>query len=145
MQNDLATLTAQPRTLTVEGQAYDVHPLKIEDVGALQKWVHEQYPDPIATVHARCQGLPLKVQQHLMGVAAELACRPLPKIGTPEADGLLESVDGIKEILFLAIRRGRPAFTRADAEALFAKLSEAELARVFRDTGVAAVVGDPKA
>ncbi len=147
MQNDLASLSGAARlTLRVGGEAYPVHPLTLADLGELQAWVDSQYRDPVEIVREQLAGRKFSAaqEQFLLKTALEIACRPRALIGTPEADALIRSAAGQKRMLFLAIRKGRPEFGEADADALFAALTPAELLAVMVETGAEAVSADPK-
>ena len=155
--NDLATLGAKPKPLTVGGRTHLIHPLTVDDLGSLQSWVDTQFPDPFDVAsNAIERGRPgpegtrtpytTAQQKHLYEVALERATRGTPKLGTPEADALLQSAAGVRELLFVAIRKGDPGFTRAAAEALFREMGVGDVARVFRQTNAADVAtSDPKA
>jgi hypothetical protein len=141
-----ATLTAQPRPLTVNGQVYDLHPLTIDDIGKLQSWVDRQFPDPFEVVNAAIAkgNYTIPQQQYLLSQAIDRATRPAHPIGTAEADQLLQTLEGIKQLLILSIRKGRPEFTDAEAKELYMHLGLGDLQAVFTATGVATVMSDPK-
>lgn len=144
MQDDLSTLTAQPRPLVVDGRTYMLHPLNAGDIGALEAWAQAQFPDPLAIAEAALERFSIGQQKHLLSAALELSCRPKPKLGTPEIDGLLQSLDGVREVLYRTIVKGDPKFTREAAAALFEALSAAELGRIFTTTHLDKVLGSPK-
>lgn len=141
--DDLATLNARPRPMMLGGESYDIHPLTLGDFADLQRFVESQFPDPIAAAKANLDGLPMAVQQYLLKEALAIAARPKPRLGTPEADAILQSLDGVREILFLSIRKGRPAFTRTDAAALYDRIGMDDIGRVFKDTNAEMVLSDP--
>jgi hypothetical protein len=130
--NDLANLTGQPQKLAVDGRTYLIRPLTLDDFGALQQWVNEQFPDPMAIAQASLNGLSVEAQKFLIKEAFAAASRPKPKLGTPEADALTNSLDGLREMLFLMIRRDDPSFTREAAVALYGKITPADINTVFR-------------
>jgi hypothetical protein len=143
---DLATLTNQPRPLTIAGRTYQVYPLTLADLGALQKWVDGQFPDPLDALRGKLDGFSPEHQRFLLKDAAEAARKPKPQLGTPEADEMLERVDGLAELLYLGIRRGDAAFTREDAAALCGGLTPADVGAVFGAAFGAGPEGvDPKA
>ena len=140
--DNLATLTARPQRIDFGGEEHDVHPLTFEDFGTLQGWVDRQFGDPFEAVNrARREG-PSDRRRRLgrlralhRGAAAILAQdRPGDErqgrhpIGTPEADAKLLSLEGLKEQLFLSIRKGDPAFTREDAARIYRRLSPGDFA-----------------
>jgi hypothetical protein len=144
--DNLATLTGQPRTMTVDGQDYKVHPLDLGDFGALQAWVDDQFPNPFAEVKKAFAlgGFNFEQQKYMLDLAMEKASKPRHLIGTPEADELLMSVEGYKRVLFLSIRKGDPSFTEADAEQLFAKMTFVDIAQLGQATDLDMVTSDPK-
>jgi hypothetical protein len=143
--NDPGTLSSQPRPLVVDGRTYLIHPLTLADFGELQRWVWEQFPDPLQVAADRLDLLPVHAQKHLLAVAMEQATRPRPRIGTVEADALVRSMDGTLELMRIAIAKGDPSFDKAKAQALYAKMNLAHLAKLYADTGAEVVLSDPKA
>lgn len=161
MRSDVAALTGQPRTIIVGDQSYDIYPLDLNDVGKLQAWVDRQFPDPLdiagrAIDRGRVvvgddgaegrEPYTMAQQQYLLKIAMESATAGRKLIGTPEADAMVESAAGIMEFLFLSIVKGRPGFTRGDAQAMFRAMSVAQAAGAIDATNVGLVTGsDPKA
>ena len=145
--NDLSTLTMQPKTITVDGKDYKVHPLDLGDFGALQDWVDRQFPNPLKVARQEIAegGFNMAQQQLLLKEALLLASKPRHLLGTLEADELIRSVEGMKYTLYLTIKKGDPAFTEKDAEDLFAKMDFIDLAGFGQASTLDMVVGDPKA
>lgn len=146
MHNDLASLTGRRTVpLVVGGETYQVHPLSLDDLGQLQAWVDAQFDDPIEVASAALgRGLTRAQEQHLLSEALKLACQPRAKIGTPEGDALLRSVDGIKQLLVLAIRKGRPNFTLEQASAIFEALSAEQIALAMSGSGLETAMEGPE-
>ena len=144
--NSISSLTGQPRPLSVAGQTYQLFPLTLDDLGQLQSWVDSHFPDPYQqAANALATGrFNVAQQQYLLKIAAELSVRPRHLIGTPQADELLQSVEGIKRLLVLSIRKGRPEFSDDDAAQLYHDLGLGDVQAAFAATGVEAVMGDPK-
>lgn len=144
--NDLATLTAQPQSLVVDGKEYRIHPLTFSDLGELQSWIDGQFPDPFDAVSKAIKSgnFNYAQQQFMLDKAIEKAMKPRHLIGTIEADELLMSVEGYKQILTLSIRKGDPSFTEKDADELFTKMTQADLARLNMATNLDMVANDPK-
>lgn len=151
--NDLATLNGKPRTLKVDGRDYLFYPLTLDDLGGLQAWVDAQTPDPFALAHGQINSGRFTIDQckFLLKTAMEMAAKGAPKLGTDEADLLLQSAEGVKEVLFLSVRKGDPGFSRGDAAGLFRKVTQGDVAALFRATGLveagvaAGADSDPKA
>lgn len=145
--NNLADLTAQPKPLRVGDDTFLLHPLDVGDFGALQAWIDAQQPDPFAVYDRVASRYPIAQQRALFDKAMELAARPGPKLGTAEADGFLQSLEGAREILYLSIRKGDPSFSRARAEEVFKRLGVAGVARALALSHADQLMGadDPKA
>lgn len=144
--NNIATLTAQPQTLSVDGKEYKVYPLTFADLGELQTWIDSQFPDPFEVVSKAMKSgnFNYAQQQYMLSQAIDKATRPKHLLGTPEADELLMSIEGCKKTLVLSIRRGDESFTDEDADNLFAKLTEADIAKINFATNLDMVASDPK-
>lgn len=147
--NDAATLNGRPTTsLTIDGERYDIHPLTIADFGDLQAWLDRQLPNPLDVIRPHLQNYNAAQQQAILRAAVEVASSRRALIGTDEASAFLSSIEGVREMLYLAIRKGRPEVTRAEVAGLASKLSVGDIAAVFRGTGLDAVADgegdDPK-
>lgn len=142
----VAQLTGQPKKLTAGGKDYLLHPLTIDDLGKLQGWVDGHFPDPFAVIGSAIErgNYTVPQQQYLMQQALALATRPQRLIGTPEADNLLQSTEGIKQLLLLSIRKGQPEFSAEQAAELFMALGLGDIQAAFAATGVGLVMADPK-
>jgi hypothetical protein len=142
----LSSLTGQPRRLSVNGQVYDLHPLTLDDLGQLQGWIDRHFPDPFQIVQEAISkgNYTVPQQQFLFSQALERSTRPKNLIGTPEADRLMGSMQGIEQLLLISIRKGRPEFTEADAKELYLHMGLGDLEAAFAATGVSAVMADPK-
>lgn len=163
MMNSLADLTSRPLPLRVEvrddagaptGEVLEhlVFPLTFEDLGSLQRWVDAHFPDPYDTAwraiqRQREEGRPFNVaqEQYLLKNAQELALRPRHLIGMPEADALLLSIEGFRQIVVAGIRKGDPSFDDAAAERLTKHMTQLDILRVYSATQVNLVLSDPKA
>lgn len=150
ISNDFATLTAAPRPLTIGGQTYQLHPLTIGDLGRLQAWLETQLPDPVAAALKHCTpDVPVATQKFMLAEAIAQASKPRIKLGTPEADVLINSFGGVCEMLILSIRKGDSNFNRDDAERLFDVMTPADIVRAMSLTGTDLVMSgadpDPKA
>lgn len=144
--DNLATLTMQPKTLTVKGREYKVHPLDLGDFGYLQEWIDRQFPSPFKAVKEAFEmgGFTFAQQQFMLDKAVEKSTRPRHLIGTPDADELLTSVEGYKQVIFLSIRKGDPTFTEKDAEEMFANLTFIDIAQLSQASNLDMVASDPK-
>jgi len=64
------------------------------------------------------------------------------QIGSDEMNQLMLAWIGARELLYLSIKHGEPAFTREDAFALFAQCSSDFIVRIPEYTGLTRPVGD---
>jgi hypothetical protein len=144
--NNLKILTAQPQPLTVDGETYMVHPLTLDDWGALEVWLESQFVDPFDVVNRAIAkgGMTPSQQQYLLSEALKESIKPKAPLGSIEADQLLMSMKGYAQILYLSIRRGRPGFTEQDAKDLAVKLSAADATNLGQISTLNLVASDPK-
>jgi hypothetical protein len=145
--NDLATLTAQPTRLSIGGDTYLAYPLTIGEFGEMQAFVDRTFGDPFTLAQAQIATGKYTVaqQQFLLKTAMELSQRGKPLLGTPEADERVRSNEGVKYLIYLSIRKGRPDFTEAAAGALFDRMTPGDIEMLFRATDADKVLSDPKA
>lgn len=146
--DDLATLTGQPQTLKVAGKEYKVYPLTLADFGKLQAWVDDQFPNPFAEVKKAIAlgDFTFAQQKFMLELAMEKATKAKVKIGQPEADELLATMEGYRQVLVLSIRKGNPAFSDAEAQELFEEMSFVDIMQLQQATNLDMVVSpDPKA
>lgn len=145
--NDLATLNRVPKLFRFGGKDYAIHPLSFQEIGQLQAWVDQQFPDPIQVADEAIArgGYSVSQQQFLYRTAMELATKGRRLVGTSEADEKLQSFDGIMEILFHSIAKGDPTFTREDAQKIGRTLTPGDVQAIFAATNMDMVLSDPKA
>jgi hypothetical protein len=161
--SSIADLTSRPVPLKVEvrddrgeptGEVleYLVYPLNFADQGDLQRWIDSQFPDPYdaawsAINRQRDKGKPFNFAQEklILQIAGEQAMKPRNLIGTPEADKLLTSLEGLKQIILIGIRKGKPDFADADADRLIQHMNQADIVRTYAATQISMVLDDPKA
>jgi hypothetical protein len=150
--DSLASLTAQPKPLVVGDKTYQMHPLTIDDFGKLQAWCDSQYKDPMDVVATKLGTgqFTKRQEEYLMRVAVETARKPKPKLGEPEVDALLNSLEGFQQIAYLSIRKGLPDFTLADAKAMIDQMGNEKLSTMMLATNADMILSgedpdDPKA
>jgi hypothetical protein len=57
MSNDLAALSASPRSVTLGGEAYQVSPFTMRDLGTLGAYLKDVVPHPVAAVRMSIAGM----------------------------------------------------------------------------------------
>jgi len=157
--NDVASLTGCPHTVKLGGAPFQVYPLTIQDLGTLQAWVDGQFPDPFDTVNQEIErgrfalgddGKPTRVpysvaqQQYMLKCAMEQKEKGKHLIGTPEADSKLHTMEGVKQLLLVSIRKGDPTFSDAQADELYRKMSVGDVQQLVAITHLDMVTSDPK-
>jgi hypothetical protein len=133
--NDMATLMGKPTPLKVGDEVYQIFPLTFDDHGDVQRWLDAQQRDPFAIVQEQIATgrFSVEVQKFMVKSALEIAARSRVFIGSPEADGILESIEGRAFLLYLSIRKGDPKFTAEKAMGLLRKMDQ-----LTRDQALAA-------
>lgn len=108
--SDLLALSGAPRTIRAGSRTFDLHPLRLVEIGRLQAWLDDQAPDPRAVVRSSpaLAALGRGARRFALRWADEHQARLRPLFGSPMADVLTFSVDGVTEILRLSVGRGRP-------------------------------------
>jgi hypothetical protein len=148
--NSLTDLAGKPHRLTVrvkeEVREYLVYPLTVDEFAEFQGWIDAQFPDPFAVAsQALAKGdFTVPQQQHILNRAMDLASQPKHPIGTPEADRLLLSFEGSLQMLWKAIRKGRPEFTAEEAKEVRLWMTMVDLQALNTYTGAALLMSDPK-
>ena len=149
--NDALSLADVPRTFVVKDRIYKVAPFTVADVGKLQDWIDQQFPDPFVIAQKEIDrrdagGAPYSVaqQQFLLGAAMKEAKQGRYLLGTEEANAKAMSNEGIKEIAYLSISKADPTFTREDAGELFGQMGMVDMFRLLDLTSVNRIIGDPK-
>lgn len=122
--NDAATVFGKPTAVTVGGKTYQFHPTSFDDHGDVQTWLDEQQKDPFAIVQEQiAKGrFSVEIQKYMVKSALELASRSRVLVGSPEADALLDSVEGKAFLIYLSIKKGDPKFKPEQAVELLRQL-----------------------
>lgn len=143
--NNLGSLTGQPKRIMLGGHEYTINPLTIGDLGMFQEWIDWQ-TDPFRLVYEALSRHDYSVaQQKFMLEAAITAARHRIRLGTPEADALMQSMDGVLELLTISIGKTDKSFSEAKARALYSNMSISDISVLMESTGASLVMSDPKA
>jgi hypothetical protein len=142
---NLASLNASPRSIPIGGEVFEVHPLTLADQGKLQAWLETQLPDPLGLVQVHIDRAKpsMEVQKFLLREALHEASRTRVFLNSPEALPYLNSADGIVEILWLSIAKGRPEFTRERARDVFGSMTPADVLKLQSATELDQVMAEP--
>jgi hypothetical protein len=130
--SNLTTLTGSARTVVLAGESYQVYPLTLADLGELQAWLDTQLPDPLALVrrHIDAANVPMEQAKFLYAEALREASKTRIHLSSPEALPYINGANGVIELLFLAIRKGRPNWSRDQARTVFESLTPADIQRL---------------
>jgi hypothetical protein len=145
MSANLASLNASPRSIPIGGEVFQVHPLTLADHGKLQAWLETQLPDPLGMVQAYIDRAKpsMEVQKFLLREAVHEASRTRVFLNSPEAIPYLNSPDGIIELLWISIVKGRPEFTREQARDVFGSMTSADVLKLQGTTEIDQVMAEP--
>ena len=130
--SDLRALSGAARPVIILGEPYAIYPLTIGDLGEMQGWLDSQLPDPlaIAQAHIAKGGVPMEQAKYLLGEALREASRTRVFLSSVEARPYLNSPAGILQLLWRAIRKGRPGWTVDDARQLVDALTPSDIERI---------------
>jgi hypothetical protein len=145
--NDAATVMNRPKPLVVGGREYLLHRLSFDDHGAVQRWLDAQLRNPLTIVREEIAAAdyPLEIQKFMLKSAIEIASRNRILVGTPEADALLDTLEGKAEMLRLSIAKGVPDFSHKQAMDLLRQMDELAREEAAAAADVLRVDEDPKA
>jgi len=144
-------MNSQPKPIVVKGKTYLVHPLNFEEMGELQEWLYAQQRKQVMTAVEEAverNKLPVEVQKYLALAALDTLARNRILIGTPEADTLMNSLEGIVYMTWLGVRRGDPSFRLEDAVEVAKVIVESAMGEAIQQQIIEAVdvlrTDDPK-
>lgn len=122
--NDAATLFGKPKPLSIGGKTYLLHPLNFDDHGEVQAWLDAQQRDVFAIAQQQIASgrFSVEIQKFMIKSALEIAARSRIYVGTPEADAMLDTIEGKAEMLYLSIKKGDPSFTYDKAMGLLRQM-----------------------
>jgi hypothetical protein len=133
LMNDPATVTGRDwKPLVAGGRTYKVYPMTFDDLGELQAWVNSQIPDPFDAVISSpgFARLTVDAQKYAIRCATELAAKGNRRLSSDEAAEVINSPDGITQMLYLMVRRGDPSFTEDQAKALVRQITPQQVAKL---------------
>ena len=133
--------------LTVGQASYRLAPLEFADLQELEAWVFTRLPDPIQIAKELARDLPPDLAKDILLEAYEDVKNGARKLGSPEANRLLSTPDGFREMLYLSGRKYQPNMTREDWGRVLARIVEEEgetLAEALSERNGGALP-DPKA
>ena len=142
--SSLSTLANRPRSITLAGTTYQLAELTLNDLGDLEAWVASRMPDPLALTrqHIDTHRVPMEQAKYLYAEALKEASRVRVTIGSPEAVEVLNSPDGIIEMLVRMVERGGAAADRNQLRDLVRLLTVTEVRHLQRISGLADVMAE---
>ena len=143
MDTSLSALAATPRPFLAAGKTYLLHPMRLQDFGAIEVWVQSQVPSPFQIVAAQLgKGLFTPAQEReLLAIAVREARYPKIKLGSPEFDAIVATSAGLAKFVHLAIAQGDPKFTEEQAVTLVNSLGMAAIAELNEILDTEAMTG----
>ncbi|MFA5041114.1 MAG: hypothetical protein WC464_05730 [Bdellovibrionales bacterium] len=109
----LAKMTAAVSELKIDNITYRISPLRDMDFGEFERWVQDRYMD---VALRNLELLSEKDREVLIKAAYEKAAALTAS--SPEAIGLMTTVEGAAKLLWLSLRRERPDITIEAAQEL---------------------------
>lgn len=133
----LDSLTAAPVAVTLGGKTWKVGPLTHLQIGMLQRYLDQQCRSPYDLARAEADRLEVPAAERDAWLAeARLASKGWkpPRVGVDPGwlPALLESVEGVLYMLYVALEKHQPAITMDDCEAVAADLTPAGLGELVR-------------
>ena len=96
---------AAPPTVTIGGKGYPLAPLGLPEIGELRAFTKRIQPDPLEAMKPYLDDAAPGLQRMLIDNALAEVRRPV-LFGSPEFMGAIQSREGLREILWLCLRRG---------------------------------------
>lgn len=136
--SDLSTVTAAMIEIQLGGQAYKMRPLTIADLGDFENWVRQKI---IANAMHAARDLPARDRRDLTSESINAASRVT--YDSPEAQGMMQSIEGAGQLMHLSLRHEHPDLTR---EQVISKLTNvkqfSELAESLMKISAPSLSGD---
>ena len=119
-----------PPTPIVAGQPRALATLGMTEVGQLRLWAKAQQPNPLEEVRPHLDGLDAPAQRILLELALAELRKPV-MFGSPEFLGAMQGGGGIREVLWLSLKRAGSDVDRAASDAAADAMSIDEAADVL--------------
>jgi hypothetical protein len=133
----LTSVKPAPAELTMEGpggapKTYRFPRLTLDGLRRLQAWIDANAPSPLQVTALHLHGVPEDVARRALDQALEATDRwAPPRIGTPEAEALLGSMDGLRQVVATMLRSGQPGIADAEVDAVVAQLDGPAIGRIL--------------
>ena len=145
MSYPITTLAPVAVPVEIAGRTFQVKPFTFNDLAKIQAWLDRNF-SPIDQLLSRLERLPEAIQDKLLDRLDSVASVPAPRLGTPEADKALYSLDGFRQIFQIMVQAADPGCSDADVDTLVGSMSVSEFQKLMeRLSAIAFEAGDPKA
>lgn len=142
MAEDYAKHCNSPRSIELDGTEYELQKASPRDIGDILAWIKSQTTNPKELARDLMQGFSDAVQIEIWRTQAAIEWPP--DFGSREGQELLNSSEGMARVLYLVLRRCRPAFTLEAARTLSGRIGFDQYLKVQAMLHPGEV-GDPKA
>ncbi len=105
----------KPFCVTIDGVEHPVAALGMPEIAQLQIWVKSQQPDPIKAIQPYMKDFDDTCKRHMLDNALAELRKPV-EIGSTEWVLALASKHGLRELLYLGLRRGGADVTREQSD-----------------------------
>ena len=144
-RDDLATVTAAPKTFRLDGADYAVPKLRPREMGEIQAWIKSRFPDPRVEARLAIQDCKFESLAHKIWEAAEAQAKEWPpKFGSSRVEAELATADGFGFMVWILLRRTVPGLDQARARELADRLEAAEFKQLLT-LAMPEGLDDPKA
>lgn len=145
MSDDLREIFAQPTEIRLSsGKVIQARPINFEDFSALQKWIDDQQPSAMDAAEKqiirgrlvsdgnggiRREPYPEDMQKFLYDRALHWDSTRRVFLGSSEAEALLRSQSGVRQLARMALKKGTPNVTDAEIDEVLGKMDDQERIR----------------
>jgi hypothetical protein len=102
--------------VTINGENYPLAMLGLAEVGNLRIWAKSQLPNPLEGVRDQLEGFDERIQRAMIDSALAEARRPV-MFGSPEFQSAVQTGDGLREVLWLSLKRAGADVAREASDA----------------------------
>lgn len=129
----ITQIIPRPRLVRLGGREFLASEFRLADLADLQAWLEAESSDPFEDSASTILGgiRDREWKKLLWRIVDESGAWP-PRLGSPDADGLIDSPSGMARQLYLSLRREHPEIDQAEADRLLAEVTPAEWSRFSR-------------
>jgi hypothetical protein len=116
----LSALIGGPVDYIIGTKTIKVKPFTINEIAKLQEWVNRTYRNPLLDMLPSLGQVDPETRHAIILQAKTWTA---PQFGTPEAEAILSTIGGMREIFRILVTTGDPTKTEKDADAIAGEIS----------------------